>query len=212
MSGARRVLLATRSMGKRREIEPMLCAQGWVVLDLAAAGCDERPEDEERLEGASTFAANALAKARHFHARSGLPTVADDSGLACDALDGAPGVRSKRWSARPDLTGRSLDEANNALLLRALAEAARRGAASRVARYVCAAAYVDGVRAEVAQGETAGRILDGPAGTEGFGYDPLFWSDELQASFGFVSREEKARVSHRARAIAALLKKLEPGS
>lgn len=211
MSDVRRILLATRSAGKRREIEPMLAAHGWEVVDLATAGLDERPE-EDGLETAETFAENALLKARYFFGRSGLPTLADDSGLCCDALDDAPGVRSKRWSGRADLTGAALDAANNALLLAALAEAAARGRPSRAARYVCAAAYVDASRALVAEGDTRGRILLEAAGTGGFGYDPLFWSDELQTAFGLVSREVKGEVSHRARAVRALLKKLDEGS
>lgn len=212
-----RLLLATRSAGKRRELEPMLRAHGWDVVDLDGAGLPERPEEEDALEVAETFEENALAKARYFHALSGLPTMADDSGLSCDALGGAPGVRSKRWSARPELDGAALDAANNAMLLSALAGAERsaqvRGAAStRAARYVCAAAFVDGAREAVARGETTGRILEREEGTGGFGYDPLFYSEELGATFGMVTREEKARVSHRARAVAALLRKVDEGS
>ncbi len=202
-----RLLLATRSEGKRRELEPMLRAHGWEVVDLDAAGLSEEPVVEEALEDAPTFEGNALAKARHFHARSGLPTLADDSGLSCDALGGAPGVHSKRWSAQGERQGLALDAANNARLLRAL-----QGGVSRAARYVCAAAFVDGVREVVGRGETTGRILEHEEGTGGFGYDPLFFSDDLGQSFGCVSREEKARVSHRARAVSALLKKLESGS
>ena len=212
-----RLLLATRSAGKRRELEPMLLAHGWDVVDLDGAGLSERPEDEDALEIAETFEENALAKARFFHALSGLPTMADDSGLSCDALSGAPGVRSKRWSARPELDGVALDAANNAMLLSALAGAAlsaavRRAAATRAARYVCAAAFVDGAREVVARGETKGWILEREVGTGGFGYDPLFYSDELGATFGMVTREEKARVSHRARAVEALLRKVDEGS
>lgn len=217
MSSRGRLLLATRSAGKRRELEPMLRAHGWDVVDLDAAGLSERPVEEDALEVAETFEENALAKARYFHALSGLPTMADDSGLSCDALGGAPGVLSKRWSARPELDGVALDAANNAMLLAALAGAAlsaevRRAAATRAARYVCAAAFVDGAREVVARGATMGWILEREVGTGGFGYDPLFYSDELGAPFGMVSREEKARVSHRARAVEALLRKVDEGS
>lgn len=212
MSGRGRLLLATRSEGKRRELEPLLRAHGWDVVDLEHAGLDEQPGEDDALESADSFEANALAKARHFHSRSGLPTVADDSGLSCEALGGLPGVRSKRWSERPELSGRALDDANNALLLQALAEAAQHGATSRAAKYVCAAAYVDGRVERIARGETTGRILDCAAGTGGFGYDPLFWSDDVQTAFGLVSREEKSRVSHRARAVTALLQQLDAGS
>ena len=207
-----RLLLATRSAGKQRELGPLLRARGWDVVDLDGAGIEERPDEEGALESAATFEENALAKARYFHARSGLPVLADDSGLSCDALGGAPGVHSKRWSVRPELEGEALDAANNAQLLRALEEAAQGGATSRRAHYVCAAAYVDGARVLVARGETAGRILATADGTGGFGYDPLFWSEELGAAFGRVTREEKARVSHRARAVTTLLEKLSAGS
>ena len=207
MSRRGRVLLATRSAGKLRELAPMLAAHGWDAVDLDAAGIDERPDEEEALEVAATFAENALAKARYFHARSGLPTLADDSGLEVEALGGEPGVRSKRWSDRPDLSGTALDAANNARLLAALD-----GVGSRAARYVCAAAWVHGSGEAVALGETAGRILEVAEGAGGFGYDPLFFSDDLGASFGVVSRGEKAQVSHRARAVAALLRIVGAGS
>lgn len=217
MKARGRLLLATRSAGKWRELEPMLAARGWDVVDLDGAGLPEHPDEEGALEVAETFEENALAKARYFHALSGLPVMADDSGLSCDALGGAPGVRSKRWSARPGLDGAALDAANNEMLLSALAgaalSAAVRGVApTRAARYVCAAAFVDGTRELVARGETAGWILEREVGTGGFGYDPLFYSEELGTTFGMVSREEKARVSHRARAVAALLRKVDEGS
>jgi XTP/dITP diphosphohydrolase len=206
------VLLATRSAGKRREFEPMLRAHGWEVIDLDSAGLAEDAAVEDALESGETFEENALAKARHFLALSGLPTIADDSGLSCDALGGAPGVRSKRWSDRSGLTGLALDEENNAQLLRALDAAARLGVSSRMARYVCVAVWVDGARELVARGETTGRILESAEGTGGFGYDPLFFSDELGRSFGVVTREEKWRVSHRGRAVRELLEKVDAGS
>lgn len=217
MTARGRLLLATRSAGKRRELEPMLRAHGWDVVDLDGAELPEDLDQEDALEVAETFEENALAKARYFHAVSGLPVVADDSGLSCDALGGAPGVRSKRWSGRAERDGAALDAANNEMLLSALAgaalSAAVRGVApTRAARYVCAAAFVDGARELVARGETQGWILEREVGTGGFGYDPLFYSDELGTTFGMVTREEKARVSHRARAVEALLRKVDAGS
>ncbi|MBI2409405.1 MAG: non-canonical purine NTP pyrophosphatase [Gemmatimonadetes bacterium] len=206
------MLLATRSAGKRRELEPMLRSVGWEVVDLDGAGIAEDSAVEDALESALTFEENALAKARHFAAMSGLPTVADDSGIACDALGGAPGVHSKRWGAQPGLSGLALDAANNALLLARLAEAARGGVTTRAARYVCAAAYVEGAREIVVRGESTGRILEQEEGSGGFGYDPLFLSDDLGRSFGVVTPEEKARVSHRGRAFACLIEKLRAGS
>jgi len=191
--------MATRSVGKLRELRPLFEAHGLRVIDLAAA---QVPEDavEEALEAFSTFEANALAKARHFFARSGRPTVADDSGLVVDALGGWPGVRSKRWSGQSDLSGQPLDDENNRMLVRGLA-----GVQNRGAHYVCAAAYVDGRRQLVERGEVHGTILPIARGVGGFGYDPYFLSSELGQTFGEVGRDEKARVSHRARAIRALL-------
>lgn len=182
----------------------MLSARGFEAIDLTEANLDERPE-EDGLEVFETFEANALAKARYFHARSALATVADDSGLMVDALGGAPGVRSKRWSGRPDLSGRALDEENNALLLRRLAAAGATVESARRAHYVCAAAYVDGGRELVRCGEVHGYIVDVPQGTGGFGYDPYFVADELGMTFGEASAESKARVSHRARAVQTLV-------
>jgi XTP/dITP diphosphohydrolase len=200
----RRVLLATRSAGKWRELRPMFEAAGWDVVDLAEAGIPPSAA-EDGIEAYATFEENARAKARYFFARGGgLPVVAEDSGLEVAALGGAPGVRSKRWSGRDDLSGEGLDEANNALLLARLA-----GVSDRRARYVCVAVYWDGVREVVRRGETAGVIAEARrAGNNGFGYDPYFVSDELGRAFSETSREEKARVSHRGRAFSALLESL----
>jgi XTP/dITP diphosphohydrolase len=182
----------------------MFAAAGIDVVDLNDAKIAEA-SDEDALEAATTFEENALAKARHFHRVSGLPTVADDSGLEVAALGGDPGVYSKRWSARADLSGQALDDANNALLLQRL-----EGAKDRRARYVCAAAYCDGATELVERGETVGLITVVPRGNGGFGYDPYFESSELGRTFGEVSMEEKGRVSHRARAFAKLLQRLTP--
>jgi len=181
----------------------MFHAEGWDIVDLDAVGIPEGAE-EAHLETAETFEENALLKARHFHALSGLPTVADDSGIEVAALGGAPGVRSKRWSGRSDLEGQALDDANNALLLERLARMS-----NRRARYVCAAAYRDDAGEVVERGETSGTITTTPRGAGGFGYDPYFASAELGgATFAEVSREEKSRVSHRGRAFAKLLRRM----
>src|SRR5688572_16463709 len=197
------ILIATRSAGKMRELRTLFRDAGRAILSLDEAGLPEDPA-EEALETADTFEENARLKARYFHARSGRPTVADDSGIEILALAGAPGVRSKRWSGQPDLTGQALDDANNALLLARLA-----GVTDRRARYVCAAAYHDGALDIVERGMVDGRITDAAQGSNGFGYDPFFESTELGATFGAVSAEAKARVSHRARAFAQLLQRLE---
>lgn len=196
-------LLATRNLGKLRELRPMFGASHIAVIDLTEAGVPETAE-ESLIEEFSTFEENALAKARYFRSRAGgIPTFADDSGLVVHALHGEPGVHSKRWCGRNDLNGHALDAANNELLVKRLA-----GIQDRTAHYVCAAAYADGERELVCCGIVHGSILDAPRGTLGFGYDPYFFSDELGRTFGEASSAEKERVSHRGRAFDALLRQL----
>ncbi|HEY4219675.1 MAG TPA: non-canonical purine NTP pyrophosphatase [Gemmatimonadaceae bacterium] len=216
------ILVATRNSGKLRELRPLLAAHGYEAIDLLEAGVPESA-DEDRLEEFDTFEENARAKARYFHRMTGRATIADDSGLVVSALGGRPGVLSKRWSGRGDLSGQALGDENNRYLLAELDRVERASAlltptiastsstavseaADRRAHYVCAAAYVDGVRDIVCRGDVHGRILRSPRGAEGFGYDPYFSVDELGgASFGEVGRAEKERVSHRARAVRALV-------
>jgi XTP/dITP diphosphohydrolase len=207
------LLLATRSIGKLSELAPLAAAHGWQVESLARAGVLERPE-EAGLEVAETFAGNAVAKARYFAARTGRLVLAEDSGLEVDALGGAPGVRSKRWAAdvgvggalaAPAVTDGEVDAAN---VQRLLAELARVGAdapESRRARFVGVAVVAVGEHVWQAEGEAPGLILPAPCGSRGFGYDPVFWSTELGACFGEVPQEAKNRVSHRARAVSAVL-------
>jgi len=195
----KRILLATRSAGKLRELRPLFAERGWTVLDLVEAGIAENVAEDD-LEVFETFEENALAKGRYFAALSGLPVAADDSGLEARALGGAPGVRSKRWSGRSDLTGQALDDENNRLLLERL-----EGVADRGARYVCAAAFVEGRKEVVRRGEVQGMVVRDARGANGFGYDPYFLSDELGKTFGEASMAEKATVSHRARAFRALI-------
>lgn len=196
------LLLATRSAGKLRELRPVFEQAGFAIRDLDECGILERPEESD-VEAFDTFMENALAKARYFSRLSGMAVVADDSGLAVDALGGAPGVHSKRWSGRPDLGGDALDAANNAKLIAALD-----GTVDRRARYVCVAAYRDSHLELVGDGVAEGSIvLDGRGGF-GFGYDPFFFSAELGCTFGEATREQKERVSHRGRAMRALLAQL----
>jgi XTP/dITP diphosphohydrolase len=204
-----RVVLATRSEGKLRELRPLLEAGGWQACTLADVGVDESP-DEAHLEVHDTFEDNARAKARYFARVTGLPVLADDSGLVVDLLGGRPGVRSKRWAGREELSGAWLDAANNAALLDAMAVSASRTDTSdgRTAHYVCVAVWADRGREWIARGETHGRILTAPRGTGGFGYDPLFWSDELGATFAEADREAKGAVSHRGRAVRAVLERV----
>jgi XTP/dITP diphosphohydrolase len=194
-----RVLVATRSAGKLRELLPLLAGAGFDAIDLAAAGVAPSAE-EEALEQFATFEQNALAKAHYFLARTGLPTLADDSGLCVRALGGAPGVHSKRYSGRRDLEGVALDEANSTALLAAVGPLP-----DRAAHYVCVAAFADWQWATTARGECHGRIVDERRGGEGFGYDPWFVSDELGVTFGEADRATKEEVSHRGRAFRGLL-------
>lgn len=211
--GARQVIVATRNPGKVRELTPMLAAAGLVAVTLTDAGVAPA-EDEEAVESFETFEANAIAKARYFSARAhGALVLADDSGLCVDALRGAPGVHSKRWAVdagESSAEGHALDAANNAKLVRELAAIAT--ADQRSARYVCVAAIVRGGARAVeltARGECRGRILERPSGDDGFGYDPYFLSDELGVSFGVASIDTKAFISHRGRAVRAVLRRFE---
>lgn len=186
-----------------REIVPLLRHLPVRIIGLHEAGVPVTPA-EESIERFDTFEENAAAKARYFHrASGGLPTIADDSGLEIPALSMAPGVRSKRWSSRPDLDGKALDEANNRHLLAML-----RDSADRSARYVCVAAFADGATTLSARGETTGEITRSARGSAGFGYDPYFLSHDLECTFGEAAPAEKSRVSHRGRAFRALAKEL----
>jgi XTP/dITP diphosphohydrolase len=199
LAAERRILLATRSSGKLRELHGILASAGLAGITLDDAGIAPSA-DEEHIEVFDTFAENALAKARYFHEKSAMPTMADDSGLSVRALGGAPGVYSRRYSGRDDLSGQDLDDANNEKLLNAL-----RGIVDTSASYSCAAAFADKTGECVATGETLGRIIDEARGTEGFGYDPYFFSTEIGKTFGEATVREKEEVSHRGRAFRALV-------
>jgi XTP/dITP diphosphohydrolase len=203
-----RLLAATRSAGKQREFRRVLEAAGVEVAFPDDVGAWEDPA-EALLEVGETFESNARRKAEYFARRTGLPTLADDSGLEVFALGGAPGVRSRRWAGAAG-TPEEVDAANNAELLRRLAGAPE---PRRRARYRCVLVLVraPGGVPEVFEGSCAGRILEAPAGGGGFGYDPLFRSDELEKSFGEATPEEKDRVSHRGRALRSLAAALVPG-
>lgn len=194
-------ILASRNAGKLRELRALFATHGIDVIDLREAGVEEDAEAEESIEVFDTFEANALAKARYFSSRlPGRIVVADDSGLAVDALQGAPGVRSKRWSGRGGLEGRALDASNNAFLLAKID-----GQTNRGARFVCAAAWCDGTFELVARGEVLGRIVDVPKGEHGFGYDPHVFVNDLGKTMAEATVAEKEAVSHRGRAFARLL-------
>ena len=199
---AARLLLATRSPDKLREIRQLLAPPVQLeLLTLQQLGIEPVPAEDD-VETFPTFRENALAKAQYFQRLTGLAVLADDSGIEVDALDGAPGVRSRRFAARPGLDGRDLDLANNRLLLERLQGVPEE---ERTARYVCAAVLLtpDGL-ATTALGTCGGRVLEEPRGTAGFGYDPLFLVPGTGRSFGEIDPADKARFSHRARAIRAL--------
>jgi XTP/dITP diphosphohydrolase len=197
-----KLLVATRSAHKVGEIREILArVPDLELLDLDQAGIAPSPA-EDALEPHETFEENALSKARYFFGRSGLPTVADDSGIEVDALGGAPGVRSKRFAPDEGLDGLERDLANNRYLLSKL-----RGLspAQRGARYVCVAALVESDRAPVIlRGEAPGVIIDEPRGQGGFGYDAHVLDVESGGTFAEMSAEDKNRRSHRGRAFGAL--------
>jgi XTP/dITP diphosphohydrolase len=183
----------------------MLAAHGITVVTLDEVGVAVHP-DEDRVEVFDTFEGNALAKARYFAARTGMPCLADDSGLCIDALDGAPGVRSRRFAAdhgHLSSSGQNEDTANNEAMVDACWDSGR--APPWSARYACAAAFCDGTREHVVTGYTEGAIQPDSDGDAGFGYDPFFFSRDLGVSFGRASREAKAAISHRGRAVGALM-------
>jgi XTP/dITP diphosphohydrolase len=188
-----KVLLATRNAGKLVELRRLSEGAGVEVLGLADVA-----EFPEAPETGATFAENALAKARDAAAATGLPAVADDSGLAVDALNGMPGVLSARWSGR-----HGDDLANLNLLLGQLGDVPdeRRGGA-----FVCAAALVvPGGEETVVHGEWRGTIVRAPRGENGFGYDPIFVPEGEERTSAELSPAEKDAASHRGLAFRALL-------
>jgi XTP/dITP diphosphohydrolase len=184
-----RLVLATANPGKVRELRPLVAEWGGdvEVLSLADVAAVTMPE-----ETGETYLDNALLKARAVAAASGLPALSDDSGIEVDALGGAPGVRSARYAPS--------EAAANEKLLDALRDSER-----RTARYRAVVVLVlpDGTSV-AAEGMCEGRIATAPRGSAGFGYDPIFVADELGRTVGESTAEEKARVSHRARAMRAL--------
>ena len=186
-----RIVVASQNPDKVREVERVVAAIAPHVEIVRGLSWPEVDETEETLEG------NALLKARAVHAATGLPSLADDTGLEVEALDGAPGVRTARF-AGPDATYRD----NVAHLLSVL-----EGVDDRAARFRTAVALVDGSGAAItAEGVLRGQITRSPRGAGGFGYDPVFAVDGRTLSE--IGIEEKNRVSHRARALQALAEKV----
>ncbi len=210
------LVVATRSTHKMKEIRKILeAALSLRVLDLSEVGVAYDAAEED-LEPYDTFEANAASKAAYFQSITGLPTVADDSGIEIDLLGGAPGVRSKRFAPDQGLEGLALDRANNEHLLASLGDASP---TERTARYVCVAVLNrgdpdrrDADDVTVVRGEAHGLILDAPRGSGGFGYDPLFYDEELGKTFAEIAPEEKNARSHRGKAFRALAERLVSAS
>jgi XTP/dITP diphosphohydrolase len=190
----KRLVLASANPGKLREMRALLAPLGGEVLSQAQLGIAETEEPHD------TFIENALAKARHASRASGLPALADDSGLCVDALGGAPGVHSAHFAGREG--GREeRDARNNARLLASLGE-------NRKAHYRCVMALVrsaDDPEPLIAEGSWEGEIARAPRGANGFGYDPLFLVGGRGLTAAELPAEEKNRISHRAQAAARLL-------
>lgn len=194
---SRRVVLASRNAEKLAELRRILDT---ILPGNAVLGLDDVTSYDEPAETERTFEGNALLKARACLAATGLPSLADDSGLCVDALNGMPGVLSARWSGVAKDEGG--DAANNALLLSQLGDVPdeRRGATFRCAMAFCTP---DGFEV-VETGEMTGRILRAKQGDGGFGYDPLFAADGYDVSTAQLSPAEKDRISHRGKALHAM--------
>ena len=186
-------IVATKNKGKIKEIRAILEGTGISVLSMEEAGITS-----DIIEDGETFEENARKKAEAVFRLTGKPALADDSGLAVDALGGAPGVYSARYAG----TGRSGD--NNQKLL-----AAMQGESERSARFVCVMVLITGENEElVVRGECEGEIADGLSGTNGFGYDPLFYLPAYRKTMAELPEEEKNRISHRGRALRELRRRI----
>lgn len=198
MASARRIVVASGNQHKIGEVASILAASGIEDVELVPMAAFSLPEP---VEDGETFEANALIKAHACARATGLPALADDSGIEVDALDGAPGVYSARYAGEP-----TDDAANNAQLLAALDEVSP---AKRTARFVAVVALVwpDGSQV-VERGVMEGRVIDEERGDHGFGYDPLFVADETVdgRTNGQLSAAEKDAISHRGRALRRLAK------
>ncbi len=193
----KKLVIASNNPGKLREFQHMLAPIGIEVLTQAQLGISEAEEPHV------TFIENALAKARHVSRLSGLPALADDSGICVAALNGAPGVYSARFAGDNPKS----DQRNNEKLLRDM-----QGVADRRAHYYCVLVLVrsaDDPQPIIAEGEWHGEIATKEQGEGGFGYDPLFWLPELNKMSAELTRDEKHEISHRGKAMKVLLEKLK---
>lgn len=186
----KRLVLATQNKNKLKEVHHILSPLGYEVVSMDVVGLG----DYDVVEDGETFEENALKKAREIYAKVKTAVLADDSGLMVDALYGAPGVFSARYSGE----GATADR-NNEKLLKALMGL---DASKRKAKFVCVMAYIDDKGKEyVARGEAHGEILTALAGNGGFGYDPLFYVPDLGKTYAELSADEKNKISHRAKAL-----------
>ncbi|MGA7180930.1 MAG: RdgB/HAM1 family non-canonical purine NTP pyrophosphatase [Thiobacillaceae bacterium] len=190
-----KLVIASGNRGKLREIDQILTPLGFEVLPQSDFGVPECPEPHV------TFIENCLAKARHASLHTGLPALADDSGICVDALNGAPGVYSARYSGEP-----KSDERNNEKLVAAL-----RGQTNRKAHYYCVIVLVrhaDDPEPLIAEGRWHGEIIDAPRGKNGFGYDPYFYLGEFGKTGAELESDHKNAISHRGKALVQLVSKL----
>jgi XTP/dITP diphosphohydrolase len=191
-----RLIVASHNAGKVREIGALLAPLGVEAVSAGALGLPE-PEETE-----TTFVGNAALKARAAAEASGLPALADDSGLEVFAIGGDPGVYSARWAGRNKDFGFAMQRVHE--------ELEKSGATDFSARFVCALALAEPGRAvEVFEGDVRGLIVWPPRGTQGFGYDPIFQPNGLDRTFGEMSHDEKLPMTHRARAFEKLLASLK---
>jgi XTP/dITP diphosphohydrolase len=197
LTGIDRIVLATGNLGKVRELGAMLADLGVHVLPQSDFGVPEA--DETGL----SFVENAILKARNAAAHTGLPAIADDSGIEVDALNGAPGIYSARYAGAD-----GDDAANNAKLLAALAELPPAARSARFRSVVVFMRHAEDPSPLIAEGAWEGRILDAPRGSGGFGYDPLFQVAGRDVSAAELPAEEKNRLSHRGQALRRLLAEL----
>ncbi|HBW82990.1 MAG: non-canonical purine NTP pyrophosphatase, RdgB/HAM1 family [Gammaproteobacteria bacterium] len=193
----KRVVLASSNKGKLKELQQVLQQKNIELLPQSKFGVSDAEET------GLSFVENAIIKARHACEMTGLPSVADDSGIEVDALDGKPGIYSARYSG---ITGEGADEANNRKLLKALEDF---NESERTARFRCLIVYLKNANDPVpliCQGTWEGRILTNACGTNGFGYDPLFYVPTHQCSSAELPREVKDAISHRGQALQKLIK------
>jgi XTP/dITP diphosphohydrolase len=191
-----KLVLASNNSKKLAELDAILAPLGWELVAQGQLGVDEAAEPH------CTFVENALAKARHASRLTGLPALADDSGLCVDAFGGAPGVHSARFAGEP----RS-DARNNRKLLAELGDNCQRSA--RFVSVIVFVRHADDPQPIIAEGEWAGEILPEARGDDGFGYDPVFYLRELDRTAAELDASEKNRRSHRGQALARLVERLQ---